>query len=75
LSGWWDGYTEGWEDGFVDADDEPATIYHHVEESPRFPMILFGGVIVFCDPKGDEHIPRGWDKKWKIAIGVHTKRN
>jgi len=50
------------------------TIFQHMEKSPKVPVTLCGGVMVFCDPKGYDHIPRGWDPKWKIAVGVHPKK-
>jgi hypothetical protein len=51
------------------------SIFHLWEDQPPLvPVTLAGGCMIFCDPKGYDRVPRGWDKKWKIGIGVHPKK-
>ena len=53
---------------------EESAIYRHAEVSPRVPVELSGGVMIFCDPAGYKHIPNRTDPKWRISVSVHPKK-
>ena len=56
------------------AELEESAIYRHAEVSPRVPVELSGGVMIFCDPAGYKHVPNRTDPKWRISVGVHPRK-